>query len=90
MRPVIEVIQHTILPLKERYDWGPSIPYHLTGQLNRHPRSAMSFREGANRDDYLAFLRPDHGGTLIRSRPRRALFPLSVFRREKWEEGGRR
>jgi hypothetical protein len=34
-------------------DWGPSIPYNLTGQLNLHPRAAsapdaMAFRDGRN------------------------------------------
>jgi len=55
MRPVLECIQGTILPLKKRYDWGPSIPYVLTGQMNMHPRSAIEFREGPNPDDYVAF-----------------------------------
>jgi len=54
-RPVIECIQKTILPLKQQFDWGPSIPYNITGQLNRHPKSAMAFREGPTPDDYLAF-----------------------------------
>lgn len=55
LRPVLDVIQHTILPMKQERDWGPSIPYNITGQMNRHPRSAMAFREGDTPDDYLAF-----------------------------------
>jgi len=55
LRPVLDVIQNTILPLKQEFDWGPSIPYNILGQLNRHPRSAMAFREGDTPDDYLAF-----------------------------------
>jgi len=55
LRPVLDVIQHTILPMKQERDWGPSIPYNITGQMNRHPRSAMAFREGETPDDYLAF-----------------------------------
>ena len=54
-RPVIEVIQDTILPLKKEFDWGHSIPYAISGQLNRHPRNAMAFREGDTPDDYLTF-----------------------------------
>jgi 4-hydroxy 2-oxovalerate aldolase len=55
LRPIIGCIQHTILPLRERFDWGPSIPYNITGQMNRHPRCAMAFREGPTPDNYLAF-----------------------------------
>ena len=55
LRPVLDVIQHTILPMRKQFDWGPSIPYNITGQMNMHPRSAMSFRAGQTPDDYLAF-----------------------------------
>jgi len=55
LRPILDVIQNTILPIKKDFDWGPSIPYNITGQMNRHPRSAMAFREGDTPDDYLAY-----------------------------------
>jgi 4-hydroxy 2-oxovalerate aldolase len=55
LRPVLGFIQNYILPLRQRYDWGPSIPYYITGQMNQHPRSAMACREGDHPDDYLAF-----------------------------------
>lgn len=55
LRPVLECIQHTILPMRSKIDWGPSIPYILTGALNAHPRSAIAFREGKTPDDYVAF-----------------------------------
>ncbi len=55
LRPVLACIQHTILPMRKEYDWGPSIPYNITGQMNRHPRSAMAWRAGPSPDDYLAF-----------------------------------
>jgi 4-hydroxy 2-oxovalerate aldolase len=55
LRPVLQLIQEKILPLKQQYDWGPSIPYHITGQMNMHPRSAMAFRAGDNPDDYVSF-----------------------------------
>ncbi|MCH7225420.1 aldolase catalytic domain-containing protein [Haloferula sp. A504] len=55
LRPVLEVIENTILPIREKCDWGPSIPYHLTGRMNLHPRSAMAFREGPTPDAYTAF-----------------------------------
>lgn len=55
LRPVLKCIQESILPLRARYDWGPSIPYALGGQMNMHPRSAMSFRGGETPDDFVAF-----------------------------------
>lgn len=55
VRPVIEVIQKYLFPLRRELDWGPSIPYNLTGQLNQHPRSAIEWREGPTPDDFLGF-----------------------------------
>jgi len=55
LRPVLQCIQEAILPLKKKFDWGPSIPYILTGQMNMHPRAAIECREGPNPDDYVAF-----------------------------------
>ena len=55
LRPVLKLIRDTILPIKQKLDWGPSIPYNLTGQLNLHPRAAMAFRDGQTPDDYVAF-----------------------------------
>lgn len=55
LRPVIAVIQEYLLPLRRALDWGPSIPYNITGQLNQHPRSAIEWREGETPDDFLAF-----------------------------------
>jgi 4-hydroxy 2-oxovalerate aldolase len=55
MRPVLECTQKIFTPLTKEMDWGYSIPYALTGQLNRHPREAIEFRAGKNPDDYVAF-----------------------------------
>ena len=55
MRPILDVIQNHIIPLRERYDWGPSIPYHITGQMNMHPRSAIEFRGSETPDDCVTF-----------------------------------
>ena len=54
-RPVIECIVKNFLPLAKKLDWGYSIPYMISGQLNRHPREAMELRESHRKDDYLAF-----------------------------------
>ena len=55
LRPIVEVIQRQVMPLRQELDWGPSVPYNLTGQLNQHPRTAIEWCEGPRRDDYLAF-----------------------------------
>jgi 4-hydroxy 2-oxovalerate aldolase len=55
LRPILDCIQHTILPLRETEDWGPSIPFNMTGQMNMHPRTAIRFRSGDNPDDYVGF-----------------------------------
>lgn len=55
LRPVLKCIQETILPLKKQWDWGPSIPYYITGQQNMHPRTAISFREGDDPDNFIGF-----------------------------------
>ena len=36
-------------------DWGYSIPYAITGQLNEHPRDAIKMREGPEPDNYVRF-----------------------------------
>lgn len=55
MRPVLECTQQIFTPMAKEMDWGYSIPYALTGQLNRHPRTAIEFRAGKTPDDYVAF-----------------------------------
>ncbi len=55
LRPILETIENHINPLREKYDWGPSIPYHVTGQMNMHPSTAISFRNGKNPDGYVEF-----------------------------------
>jgi 4-hydroxy 2-oxovalerate aldolase len=55
VRPIIRVIQEHIAPLRREIEWGPSIPYNITGQMNQHPRAAIEWREGDTPDDFLAF-----------------------------------
>jgi 4-hydroxy 2-oxovalerate aldolase len=55
LRPVLELIQNTIMPMKQRFDWGPNIPYLITGALNAHPRNAMAFCESPQRCDIVSF-----------------------------------
>ena len=55
LRPVIECVETQLMPLRQKLDWGYSIPYMITGMLNEHPRSAIAVREGKQPDDYTAF-----------------------------------
>jgi 4-hydroxy 2-oxovalerate aldolase len=55
LRPVIECVEKNFVPLRQKLDWGYSIPYMITGMLNEHPRSAIAVRESDKPDDYLAF-----------------------------------
>lgn len=55
MRPVLECCRDVFVPLSKQIEWGYSLPYAITGQLNRHPRSAIEWRAGSTPDDYAAF-----------------------------------
>jgi 4-hydroxy 2-oxovalerate aldolase len=55
LRPVIELLQNHIEPLKATTSWGPSVPYNITGQMNMHPRAAIQFLASAERDNYVKF-----------------------------------
>lgn len=54
-RPVIEAVEKLMVPLHEEIDWGYSIPYMITGQMNEHPRSAIKLREGDQRNQFVSF-----------------------------------
>ncbi len=41
--------------IRRTVEWGPLIPYNITGQLNRHPRAAIEFRAGETPDDFVSF-----------------------------------
>ncbi|MCP4970730.1 MAG: nucleoid-structuring protein H-NS [Arcobacter sp.] len=56
LMPVLKFIEEYIVPLEKELDWGYSIPYMLTGQLNEHPRPAMKARDEKN-TNYSQFYR---------------------------------
>ena len=56
LMPVLKFIEEFIIPLEKELDWGYSIPYMLTGQLNEHPRPAMKARDERN-TNYREFYR---------------------------------
>ena len=55
LRPVLKCCQDVFLPMREKHDWGYSIPYSITGQLNQHPREAIKMRASDTPDDYVSF-----------------------------------
>lgn len=55
IRPVYEFLQDHIVPLQAKLNWGPLVPYNITGQHNQHPRDAMALIDGPDKDKYLAF-----------------------------------
>ncbi len=54
-RPVLKVIQEYMLDMQKEIDWGYHIPYLITGSMNQHPRSAMKWMDGENKNDLVAF-----------------------------------
>jgi len=60
LMPVLKFIEDHMVELEKNLDWGYSIPYMLTGQLNEHPRPAMKARDEGNteyRDFYRELLK---------------------------------
>lgn len=55
IRPILDIIEKEMLPLREEIEWGYIIPYAITGMLNEHPRAAMALRKTADKDKYRAF-----------------------------------
>ena len=55
LRPVVKLLQEHIDGLRESVEWGPLVPYNLTGQMNRHPSAAIEFRDSEDKDDYVMF-----------------------------------
>jgi 4-hydroxy 2-oxovalerate aldolase len=55
LRPILQFVQETMLPLSHQMDWGYSIPYMITGHHNEHPRSAIALRSSNRKDDYVGF-----------------------------------
>jgi len=55
LRPVVQVLQDYIEPMRETLSWGPLLPYNITGQMNRHPRAAIKFLEGDDNGSFIKF-----------------------------------
>lgn len=55
VRPVLDMIEKYMIPLREKEEWGYIIPYMITGMLDEHPRSAMALRNSADKDKAVDF-----------------------------------
>ncbi|HPK01412.1 MAG TPA: aldolase catalytic domain-containing protein [Candidatus Sumerlaeota bacterium] len=55
IRPVWQLIEEQMIPLRNRIEWGPLPAYIITGQLNQHPRAAINWRAGDRRDHCAEF-----------------------------------
>ncbi len=55
LRPIYRLLQENIPPLRRSFEWGPLPPYIITGQMNQHPRAAISFLAGPEKERCLDF-----------------------------------
>ncbi|WP_106766621.1 aldolase catalytic domain-containing protein [Paenibacillus faecalis] len=55
LRPVLDIIERFMIPLREKEEWGYLIPYMITGTLDEHPRSAMALRASDDKDKAVDF-----------------------------------
>ena len=55
LRPVLELVQNQVEPMREKLRWGFAIPYMVTGYLNQHPKAAMEFMEKTDGHDIVKF-----------------------------------
>ena len=55
MRPIIDLIERHLVPIRNKWEWGYNIPYALSGILNEHPRIAMAVRNTPDKDKYVDF-----------------------------------
>jgi len=55
IKPILDLISKEFIPLREKLEWGYTIPYALTGIINEHPRTAMALRASEDRDNYSEF-----------------------------------
>ncbi|TFG86972.1 MAG: nucleoid-structuring protein H-NS [Gemmatimonadales bacterium] len=55
LEPVLKAIGETIIPLREKLNWGYHVPYMISGVLNQHPLDAMRWMDSPERHDYLKF-----------------------------------
>ncbi|MBL7071542.1 MAG: aldolase catalytic domain-containing protein [Candidatus Omnitrophica bacterium] len=55
IRPILDLISHEFIPLREKMEWGYIIPYAIAGIMNEHPRAAMALRKSDKKENYREF-----------------------------------
>ncbi|MFA5143164.1 MAG: aldolase catalytic domain-containing protein [Candidatus Omnitrophota bacterium] len=55
IRPILDLISHEFIPLREKLEWGYIIPYAITGMLDEHPKAAMELRATHKKENYREF-----------------------------------
>jgi len=55
LRPIYKLLQEHMPPLHSRYVWGALPPFNITGQMNQHPRAAITFLGGDEKENCLDF-----------------------------------
>ena len=55
LRPILKLLQDYLLDIRKQVEWGPLVPYGVTGLLNQHPRDAMEIRATEKRDQFAQF-----------------------------------
>ena len=64
IRPILDLISHEFIPLREKLEWGYIIPYAIAGMFNEHPKSAMELRGTSKKEDYREFYEKMKGADL--------------------------
>jgi 4-hydroxy 2-oxovalerate aldolase len=54
-RPIYKLLQDYLVDLGREMQWGPLVPYNITGQHNRHPSAAMAFLDTPEKDNFVDF-----------------------------------
>ena len=54
LAPILKFIEEHMVDIEKELDWGPSLPYIITGHLNEHPRPAMKARDEGD-TEYVKF-----------------------------------
>ncbi len=50
IRPILDVIGSSIMPLRKEMEWGYSIPHMISGMLNQHPISSIKMMNRPDTD----------------------------------------
>jgi 4-hydroxy 2-oxovalerate aldolase len=55
VRPVYKLLDDYFVEMRRKHEWGALVPYNITGQLNQHPRSAISVLADGDASGFVDF-----------------------------------